>query len=85
MSSTRLVSAALIAATFAILLQHLARDVEREVRRIDDAADEAQIQRQKLAGPVGDEDAPHVELDAARRLPVPQVERRRRTAGRAGT
>ena len=59
-----------------VLLEHLAGDVERQVAAIDDAAHEAQIQGQKLLGVVHDEDALHVELEAARPLAVPQVEGR---------
>ena len=59
-------------------LQDLARDVERQVVRVDDAAHEAQVRRQQLLGVVHDEHAPHVELDAVARVAVPQVERRAR-------
>ena len=41
-----------------VVLQHLARDVERHVLRIDDAADVAQIGGPKI-GLVGDMDAPY--------------------------
>ena len=62
----------------AALLQDLARDVERQVVRIDHAAHEAQIRGQQLLGVVHDEHAPHVELQAAALVPVPQVEGRTR-------
>ena len=57
-----------------IVLQHLARDVERHVLAVDDAAHEAQIGRQQL-GVVGDVDAPHIELHVALARRVEQVER----------
>src|SRR2546425_1442535 len=62
----------------AALLQDLARDVERQVVRVDHAAHEAQVRRQQLLGVVHDEDAPHVELEAPALVPVPQVEGRAR-------
>src|SRR4029453_4707002 len=58
------------------LLDHLARYVERQVGRIDHAAHEAQITRQKLRF-VGDEDAPDIELHASLAVGVEQVERAR--------
>ena len=61
-----------------VLLQQLARDVERELARVDDAANEAQVQRQELRRLIRDEHALHVQLDALRRLAVPEIERRRR-------
>jgi hypothetical protein len=39
------------------LLQDLARDVERQVVAVDDAAHEAQVRRQQLVGVVHDEHA----------------------------
>ena len=57
-----------------IVLQHLARDVERQILAVDHAADEAQIGRQQV-GVVGDEDAADVELDLALARRVEQVER----------
>ena len=62
----------------AVLLQQLARHVQRQIVRIDHALDETQIQRQELLGVVHDEHAPHVQLQAACRLALPQVERRAR-------
>ena len=56
------------------LLDHLARDVERQIARIDEPAHEAQIARQDLRL-VGDEDALNVELDAAFAVGIEQVER----------
>ena len=60
------------------MLQDFARDVERQVVRVDHAAHEAQVGRHQLLGVVHDEHAPHVELDAVPVLAVPQVERRAR-------
>ena len=60
------------------LLQDLARHVERQVVRVDDAADEAQVGRHQLLGVVHDEHPAHVELDAAPMFAIPQVERRPR-------
>ena len=71
-----MIDAARIALHVARLLQDLARDVERQVARVDDAAHEAQVRRHQLLGVVHDEDAPDVQLDAVALLAVPQVERR---------
>ena len=60
-----------------IVLQHLARDVERQVLAVDDAADEAQVGRRQL-GVVGDVDAPHVELHVPLARRIEQIERPRR-------
>ncbi len=57
-----------------IVLQHLARDVQRQVLAVDDAADEAQIGRQEV-GVVGDEDAADIELDLALARRLEQVKR----------
>ena len=62
----------------AAFLQDLARDVQRQVGRIDHALDEAQVGRHQLLGVVHDEDALDVQLDAGALLAVPQVERRAR-------
>jgi hypothetical protein len=51
-------------AHLAVLLQRLARDVERQVAGVDHAAQEAQPRRQQLLAVRHDEHAPHVELDA---------------------
>ena len=59
-----------------IVLQHLARQVERQVLAVDDAAHEAQIRRQKL-GIVGDVDAADVELHPPLARRVGEIERRR--------
>ena len=59
-----------------VLLQHLARDVEREIVRVDHALDEAQVRRQELAALVHDEDALDVQLYAALHLGVVDVEGR---------
>ena len=58
------------------LLEDLARDVERQVVRVDQAPDEAQVARHELLRAVHDEHAPDVELDAVAPLAVPDVERR---------
>src|SRR6185503_17815297 len=47
-----------------VLLQHLARDVEREVLRVGDAAEEAQVSRGELLAVLDDEDALGVEAEA---------------------
>src|SRR6185295_5261635 len=47
-----------------IVLQHLARDIERQILAVDHAADEAQIGRQDI-GVVGNEDTADIELDLA--------------------
>ena len=60
----------------AAFLQNLARDVQRQVGRIDHPAHEAQVRRQQLFGVVHDEHALHIQLDAAARIAVPQVEGR---------
>ena len=72
--STRLTDAARIVCDVARLLQDLARDVQRQVVRVDDAADEAQVRRHQLLGIVHDEDAAHVQLDAVPVVAVPEVE-----------
>ena len=63
------------AGEYAILLQDLAADVQRKVFAVDDAADEAQVLRQKLLGVVHDEDALHVELDAGLVVGLVEIER----------
>ncbi len=60
-----------------IVLQHLARDVQRQILAVDDTAHEAQIGGQKV-GVVGDVDAPDIELDAALAGGIEEVERPRR-------
>ena len=57
-------------------LQHLARDVERQVGRVHHAAHEAQPARQDFLVRVHDVDAAHVELHAVTGVRVPEVERR---------
>ena len=59
-------------------LQQFAGDVERQVARVDHAADEPQVLRHQLAGVLQHEDPPDVQLDAPADLRHPQVE------GRAG-
>ncbi len=60
----------------AAFLQQLARDVQRQVGRVDDALDEAQVHRHQRLGVVHDEDALDVELHAAALVAVPHVQRR---------
>src|SRR5262249_20960501 len=60
----------------AILLQNLARDVEREIVRIDYAAHETEPARDEILALVEDEDALHVELNAALHLGAVEIERR---------
>ena len=55
------------------LLQDFARDVERQIARVDHAADKPQIRRHQLLGIVHDEDAPDVQLDAVAMIAVPQI------------
>ena len=76
MPSTRLVEPSRITLHVARLLQDLARDVQRQVVRVDHALDEAQVGRHQLLGVVHDEHALDVQLDAAALVAVPQVERR---------
>src|SRR5262245_48495880 len=57
-------------------LDHLARDVERQVGRVHEPAHEAQIARQYL-GVVRDEDALDIKLDAALAIDVEEIERPR--------
>jgi hypothetical protein len=61
-----------------LLLQQLARDVERQIARVHHALDEAQVERQELLGVVHDEHAPHVELQSPHRIALVQVEWRAR-------
>jgi hypothetical protein len=58
-----------------VLLQDLARDVEREVFGVDNAADKAQVLREQVLGVVHDEDALDVELDAAFVVGLVEIER----------
>ena len=60
-----------------IVLQHFARDVERQVLAVDDAAHEAQVRRQQV-GIVGDVDTADIEFHPALASGVGQIERRRR-------
>src|SRR5690606_16113035 len=59
----------------AAFLKDFARHVKRQIRRIDDSPNEAQIVGQQLLGVVHDEDTLDVQLDAAAAFAVPQVER----------
>ncbi len=56
-----------------VVLQHLARNIERQVLAVHNAAHEAQIGGQQLRL-VGDEDAPHIKLDMAFAAAIEQVE-----------
>src|SRR5688572_5198303 len=70
---------------FAVGLQQLARDVEWQVRRVQHALHEAQVQGQELLGVVHDEHAAYVQLQAAGAVALPQVEGRgRRDVDQAG-
>ena len=60
----------------AAFLQQLAAYVERQVGAVDDALDEAQVDRHQRLGVVHDEHALDVELDAAALVAIPQIERR---------
>merc|ERR1719298_126973 len=51
-----------------VLLQRLARDVERQVLRVNDALDEGEPLGDEVLAVVHDEDAAHVQLDVARVL-----------------
>ena len=48
-----------------VLLERFARDVQRQVARIDHAADEAQVRRQQFLAAIHDEDALDVEPQPA--------------------
>ena len=67
--------AVLILVSTLVLLQDFARNIKREVFRVDDAAHEAKILRQQLLGIVHDEDALHVKLDAAFVVGLVEVQR----------
>jgi hypothetical protein len=58
------------------LLEDLARHVQRQIVRVDDAAHETEVRRHQLLGVVHDEDAAHVELDPVPMLAIPEVEGR---------
>src|SRR5262245_62399691 len=64
-------------------LDHLARDVERQIGRVHEPAHKAQIARQYLCF-VRDEDALDIKLDAAVAIDVEQVERSRTGNKREG-
>ena len=59
-----------------VLLQQLARDIERQVVGVEHAAHEAQVERQELLGVVHDEHASHIELEAPRGVALVEVEGR---------
>ena len=52
------------------LLQHLTRDVERQVLRVDHALHEVEVLGNEVLAVVHDEDAAHVELDVVALLLV---------------
>ena len=60
----------------AILLQDLARDVQRKIVGVDHAFNEAQVGRHEIAALVHDEDALHIKLQAALHLGAVEVEGR---------
>ena len=60
------------------LLQDLARDIQRQVVRIDDTTHEPQISWQQLLRIIHDEDAADIKLDAVAGVAIPQIERRAR-------
>src|SRR5205814_91025 len=69
-----------------IVLQHLSRDVERQVFAVDDAAHEAEIAGQQIRI-IGDEYPTNVKLHLALALGIEQVERlggRRKQQNRVG-
>merc|ERR1712216_806413 len=57
-----------------VLLQRLARDVERQVLRVDDALDKGQELRHQVLAVVHDEHAAHVKLDVVELLFVAALE-----------
>ena len=59
----------------AILLDHLARQIERQVRRVHHALDEAEERRQQRPAAIHDQHAPHVELESVLLVTVIEVER----------
>merc|ERR1719487_349035 len=61
-----------------VLLERLARDVERQVLRVDDALDEGEPLRDEVLAVVQDEDAADVQLDVARVLLLRLEEVKRR-------
>ena len=59
------------------LLEHLTRDVERQVFRVDHALDEVEVLGDEVLAVVHDEDATHVQLDVvALLLVLEQIEGR---------
>ncbi len=71
--TTRFVTPLRIAERISTLLDHFARDIERQIGRVDETTHEAKVPRQKL-GLAGDEDALHVELHAALAIGVEEIE-----------
>merc|ERR1719247_745480 len=65
-----------------VLLERLARDVERQVLRVDDALDELEELGHDVLAVVHDEDAAHVELDVVELLLVAALEHVERRAAR---
>ncbi|RMS43886.1 hypothetical protein ALP66_05703 [Pseudomonas amygdali pv. photiniae] len=58
-----------------VLLQDFAGNVQRQVIGVDHALDEAHVQRQERLGLIHDEDALHIELQAARCFALIQIKR----------
>ena len=59
-----------------VLLQHLARDVERQILAVNNALDKAQVLRDQLVTVVHDEHTSHIQLDVVLLLlGVKQVKR----------
>ena len=58
------------------MLQDLARDIQRQVIGIDNAAHKAQPGRQQLFRVIHDKHPPHIQFYAMPLLPVPQIKRR---------
>ena len=59
-----------------VILQELAGNIQRQVVGIHHTFDKAQVHGQKLLGIIHDEDALHIELEAARFFPLIKVKRR---------
>ena len=59
----------------AIVLQQLARHIERQIRGVDESAHEPQPRRQQFRRLVHDEHPLHVQLHAAARIALEQIER----------
>ena len=69
----------------AAVLKDFTRHVQRQIVRVDQAADETQVVRHKLLGVIHDEDALHVQLQAVFMIAIPHIPRRlRRDIQQAG-